>query len=953
MADIRIKDLPTTASQTSSGDFIAIDGLSNGTRKLSANAPSFLGNITTTTTLADQGGTISAQRNGLAPRQGLVFDGTTGATVASVPAFGTGDFTVSAWVRPNSLSVGYETYIVGGATGCFALRMENTTGLLSFLKIGGGLLGTSSSGLTAGKWALVTLSRSSGSNQFYINGVAIGSAISNSADYTVATTQIGNVASNYPWVGGLSPLMHNRALSAAEVLALYQSSAPAGADYNGVLSNVNLLTAGGPWTNYSSSFNVAFASADGSTVSGTSSTGIGYVYTPITFTAGSRYRVTGTATGVTGATLYVSTTAPILSSPQQGIGTIPLGTSAIDFSWVETTGGSRSFVVNTISAIATSFALTNLRVWKDGLLLAPDSAQAGGGLTWYDTSGNAANITLPATGVSWSLPFSGNITSPVATNLTLRTGTSGAAITVLSASNHVGIGTAAPSNPLHLKAPAGSLSMRFEDGTAGLIGFIGGANGLVSSPISGTMMIRSENGLYLSGTGNSADVFIKNGGNVGIGTTTPTNGQLEIGGNSDAAGSPNRPRLALTNTAGTAVTWSIQPWSTSGDANLSIYRSGSTGNILLVPTGGNVGIGTTSPVSLLELKSAAPVVTLNGTDNTQTKGIDFATNGSVQASIRANIQSGEFKFSSGTSGYGGFMVFATDTVERMRIAVTSGNVSIASSTAGSSGAGALVVTGGLATGAASYIGGALTANSGISFAGEINKIGHASGYLVAVADGTNNGLYWDDSANTLNLFTASGAGAVSLNQSGVLSVSGAATFAGAVTVAGKLSVGSLTNATDVTSQFLSATSSATTGDDKVTGILARYGGTASGARTNTLAFQDANTGDTSTIIGAVVGTRRTAGTDYSGGLDFYVSNVAGVGNPAYSISTMTKALSLSYLGAATFAGTVIAPAATASLAPLRIPHGTAPTSPTDGDMWSTTAGLFIRINGVTKTVTLT
>ena len=55
----------------------------------------------------------------------------------------------------------------------------------------------------------------------------------------------------------------------------------------------------------------------------------------------------------------------------------------------------------------------------------------------------------------------------------------------------------------------------------------------------------------------------------------------------------------------------------------------------------------------------------------------------------------------------------------------------------------------------------------------------------------------------------------------------------------------------------------------------------------------------------------------------------------------------------TFAGTVIAPAATASLAPLRIPHGTAPTSLTDGDMWTTTAGLFIRINGVTKTVTLT
>jgi hypothetical protein len=41
-----------------------------------------------------------------------------------------------------------------------------------------------------------------------------------------------------------------------------------------------------------------------------------------------------------------------------------------------------------------------------GLLLAPDAGQAGGGLTWYDTSGNAANITLPASGVTWNVPSS-------------------------------------------------------------------------------------------------------------------------------------------------------------------------------------------------------------------------------------------------------------------------------------------------------------------------------------------------------------------------------------------------------------------------------------------------------------------------------------------------------------------------------------------------------------------
>ena len=47
MADIRIKDLPTTASLTASGDFIAIDGTTNGTRKLNAAAPAFLTSVTT------------------------------------------------------------------------------------------------------------------------------------------------------------------------------------------------------------------------------------------------------------------------------------------------------------------------------------------------------------------------------------------------------------------------------------------------------------------------------------------------------------------------------------------------------------------------------------------------------------------------------------------------------------------------------------------------------------------------------------------------------------------------------------------------------------------------------------------------------------------------------------------------------------------------------------------
>lgn len=40
-------------------------------------------------------------------------------------------------------------------------------------------------------------------------------------------------------------------------------------------------------------------------------------------------------------------------------------------------------------------------------------------------------------------------------------------------------------------------------------------------------------------------------------------------------------------------------------------------------------------------------------------------------------------------------------------------------------------------------------------------------------------------------------------------------------------------------------------------------------------------------------------------------------------------------------------AGTTALSSLRIPHGAAPTAPVNGDMWTTTAGLFVRINGAT------
>ena len=67
MADIRIKDLATTASTTASDDFLAVDGTTNGTRKLSAATPSFATSVTvpgvagpTSTDLTLTGGSTGA-----------------------------------------------------------------------------------------------------------------------------------------------------------------------------------------------------------------------------------------------------------------------------------------------------------------------------------------------------------------------------------------------------------------------------------------------------------------------------------------------------------------------------------------------------------------------------------------------------------------------------------------------------------------------------------------------------------------------------------------------------------------------------------------------------------------------------------------------------------------------------------------------------------------------------
>ena len=88
MADIRIKDLATTATTTASDDFMAVDGATNGTRKLNAAAPAFLTSVTTPslTSPASSPLTLAGGSSGAS----LVLGQGTAAGTPTLTATGTG-----------------------------------------------------------------------------------------------------------------------------------------------------------------------------------------------------------------------------------------------------------------------------------------------------------------------------------------------------------------------------------------------------------------------------------------------------------------------------------------------------------------------------------------------------------------------------------------------------------------------------------------------------------------------------------------------------------------------------------------------------------------------------------------------------------------------------------------------------------------------------------------------
>ena len=499
MANKRIKDLATTASSAASDDFMALDGATNGTRKMSAANPSvttlttsgviapggsvhgangavgnpsfaFLsdqdtglyrigannigvaangakvldisttglgvtGAVTATTTLADQGGTIAAQRNGLAPAQGLVFTGGQDASVANVPA-SPDYFSIFMWVKLDETLA--DSGLWSGTAG-FGI----VTGSNQLQVNGGSAYYTATNGSALNEWACVGYTKSLTVGTFWLNGKSNG-VVSDTDAWSGALVTYFNKRTFADGKKTISrPFIYNRALSAAEVLALYQSSAPAAADYG--VSGYPAGTAA-----YTSDFSAgadSWSSAEAAVVTGNIdgingqdnvlrayANGANNVHGAIRNMAfvtaaavGKLFRVTGLIYVPTGQT-HVTSGNLLLGGQTSGDRWTLISGSAnysANASWQTIEAVVR---INSVDAAyfyiymnnASSFVgansttddvvyIKNFVVTPLGLLLAPDSNNVGAGLEWLDVSGNRAHIILPTSGVSWSLPSSQQI----------------------------------------------------------------------------------------------------------------------------------------------------------------------------------------------------------------------------------------------------------------------------------------------------------------------------------------------------------------------------------------------------------------------------------------------------------------------------------------------------------------------------------------------------------------
>ena len=267
--------------------------------------------------------------------------------------------------------------------------------------------------------------------------------------------------------------------------------------------------------------------------------------------------------------------------------------------------------------------------------------------------------------------FTGSFTSPG-----IDDNADAIAITIDSSEN-VGIGSTSPDALLRVNGTAkigegaasntAKLMVNTASGVAAGIQLFqdGNESWIIQNPASTTALTFANSG--------TERIRIDSSGNVGIGTSSP-GAKLSI---NDATA----PKVRFTDTTDFYYTDygrdGIDAYTnTNGSAPIFFKTGGS--ERMRVDSSGNVGIGTSSPASLLTIQDATPVFEIDSTTTSNTATIQFTSSGTVDSKITHVGNTGVMTIDSGrNSSWGGKIAFVTDTEERMRVD-NSGNLLVGS-----------------------------------------------------------------------------------------------------------------------------------------------------------------------------------------------------------------------------------------------------------------------------------
>jgi hypothetical protein len=407
----------------------------------------------------------------------------------------------------------------------------------------------------------------------------------------------------------------------------------------------------------------------------------------------------------------------------------------------------------------------------------------------------------------------------------------------------------------------------------------------------------------------------------------------------------------------TASTGAVEELSVTGTGNVVF----STSPTLVTPA-----LGTPSAIVLTNASGTASI-NINGTVGATTPNTGaFTTLRATGTLVVGPSGSGSVSGvivvdGSDANNYGAYTSYRRNTVEKMAIGTADAVLgsgddegAILSTTAlniGINGSGTIarITNTGLA------VTGTLSATSTITVTSAIGANGTAiqipaSGRIYF--DGGSDTYLTENTANNLR-FVAGGNPVIDISSTG-LAVTGTLSASGVVTLADTTDASSSTTGALKTAGGLGVAKNLYVGDTvnsvgyistDATGAVFSAPGSGTSAKYTFLQ----NTGGN-----VKVGIEGSSGGDISSGTAAYsmvLHAASGTNIIALCVSdTVIATLSASYVNTYRPLLTV---ASTSGSAGLSIPHGTAPTTPTNGDIWTTTAGLYVRINGVTRLVTVT